>query len=260
MITTAGAPVHQGRQQGEARRLLVQAAVGRVRERYSRLGWLLTLQGVRWDAGRKLACFLPQQHERLQGIARGARVSQAALELIETLYRVTGRGVCKAATLDACFEIPDELEPLLTLRHSLPGSGGFASVELACAPWASCLAGVNNEGIGVLCLEDKGLDQPSLRLLAQDVLVRARAFSPAIDHLRRRAKYAGGTGTLLVADAAGNSARLTLLAGGVDVDESVGTGALVKEPTVRIDCAERTLSWQQPDGSERVAKPTPPPE
>ena len=259
MITATGAPFNQGRQQGEARLALIHQALEKMRARYTRLSWLAALRSIHRGPGRAMLCFLPQQHERLQGIARGADVWLTFLELFEALHRVAAVGTAKGTKLDGSFEIPAELEYLLILRHSLPDAGGFPSVELSCAPWAGCLAGVNDEGIGAVCLEDQGRAGPPLRLLTQDVLFRVREFGSALDHLRRRATYVGASGKLLVADSTGCVARVELIGGVARIHEGEGAGALAQDPMVRIDCVDRTLTWRRVDGTEQVVRPTPPP-
>ncbi len=260
MITAAGAPIHQGRQQGEAQRLSVRSAIDLLRGRYGRVGWWWRQREIRWGAGREMECFTPQQHERLQGIARGAEVSQAALELHETLYRIVGAARHDGARLSANFEVGTDLEALLMVRHSLPDAGGFPSVELSCAPWAGCLAGVNHEGIGAVCIEDRNLKTLSLRVLTQDVLFRARELSPAIDHLRSRAKYMSVDGRILVATSDGTGVVLHFRRGVADVLESAGTDDSFLQPVVAIDCKERELRWFRRDGQVETLTPTLPPE
>jgi hypothetical protein len=131
-------------------------------------------------------------------------------------------------------------------------------VEVIAAPWASCLAGVNAEGIAMICLEDRGRREPPLRLLGQDLLFRARALGPGVDHLRRRAAYLGGSGVLLLVNAAGDALRVELRSGQLAIQPEPPRSTLGLEPTVRIDAAARTLSWRDPSGTEHEAQPGPP--
>jgi hypothetical protein len=250
VIEAGGAPFDQGRKQGAALRAQIESVLRNVRVRYGWLEWYGALRRAHTGPGRAQACFLPQQHERLQGIARAAGVSLASLELCAALQRVAGVGSCKGARLEGSFEVPPVLEPVMTLRRSIPDAGGVPSVELTAAPWAGCLAGVNAEGIALVCLEDHGRREPPLRVLAQDLLFRARALDPVVDHLRRRAAYAGGSGVLLLVDATGAALRAELSSGQLRVREASSRGALALEPTVRIDAAARTLVWRGAPGTE----------
>ncbi len=253
MLEASGAPVDQGRGQGRAFRGEIEAVVRGLRGRYGWLEWYALRRRCRLGPGRALARYLPQQHERLQGIARAARVSLDALLLCETLQRVTGVGGSKGDQLEASLDLHPELAPFLILRQSSPDAGGLASVELSAAPWAGCLAGVNAEGVALVCLEDRSLHEPSLRVLAQDLLFRAHALEPGVEHLRRRAAYAGGSGVLLLVDAAGTSLRAELSSGVLRLEETPASGALALEPTVRIDAGARRLVWRDPEGHEREA-------
>ena len=244
MIEARGAPRDQGLDQGGPFAEAVCASVARERRRLGPRGWPLARLRVHRDAGRKLARFLPQQHERLQGIAAAARVSLAALELIEALQRVEVEAAACGAILEARFDGEAEL----CVRLSVPDAGGFPSVELTTPSWAGCLAGVNAEGVGVVCARDLDPGVPPLRLLAQDLLFRTRSAATALEHLRRRASYLGSSGTLLLADEAALPWRVEIRAGSVEVREPAAHP--LDRPSVRIDAAGRTLVWRDPDGSE----------
>ncbi len=239
--------------QGGALQGEIEGAIHRLRVRYGRLDWHLLRRRCRLGSGRALARYLPQQHERLQGIARAARVSLDALLLCETLTRVAGVGASKGGQLQASLDLHPELAPMLMLRQSSPDAGGVVSVELTAAPWVGCLAGVNAAGVALVCLEDRAPHEPSLRLLAQDLLFRARALDPGLEHLRRRAAYAGGTGVLLLADASGASVRAEICSGVLRLEDAPTPGATALEPTVFIDAAARRLVWRDVLGNEREA-------
>jgi hypothetical protein len=98
--------------------------------------------------------------------------------------------------------------------------------------------------------KDPSSREPPLRVLAQDLLFRARALDPGVDHLRRRAAYAGGSGVLLLVDATGAALRAELSSGQLRVREASSRGALALEPTIRIDAAARTLVWRDAPGTE----------
>jgi hypothetical protein len=150
--------------------------------------------------------------------------------------------------LQAAFEVPVELRDLLVLRSSRPDAGGFPSVELALAHLSGCLCGVNAEGIAAICVGDRAGDQPSLRFLAQEILFRARDLDAGIDHLRRRASYAGGTGTLVVADGSGETRLLEFQHGELVVRDASLLPARAAAPMVEIDTAAIRLVWS---GEER---------
>jgi len=248
VLEAAGAPIDQGRRQGVALRSEIESALHGVRARYGWLDWLGARRRAQRGPGRTLARYLPQQHERLQGIADAAHVPLAALELLETVQRVAGVGSAKAGQLEVSFDLHPDVMPFLLIRRSAPDAGGVPSLELTAAPWAGCLAGVNAEGIALACLEDRGLREPTLRLLAQDLLFRACALEPALDHLRRRAAYVGGAGLLLLVDAKGGALHAQLGAGGLRLEEAAAPGAMAAEPTLRIDAAQRTLLWRDAAG------------
>lgn len=254
MIEARGAPVDQGLAQGSALREGIRASLAGLRRRYGFLTWREALREARRGPGRELQRFLPQQHERLEGIAAGAGTSLAALELFETSSLVTGIGSAKGGVGEARLEISPELSALLVLRHSAPDAEGFESVELTCAPWAGCIAGVNSSGIGALVLDDRDPGAIPVGALAQDFLFRAEDLSAATDHLRLRARYAGGSGTLLLVDAKGKAVCVELSRGELQIRDCAGPGALVAESTVRIDAAVRELIWRDASGNERRAK------
>ncbi len=254
MLDASGAPVDQGRSQGRALQAEIESAIHGLRVCYGWLDWYAVRRRSRRGPGLALARYLPQQHERLQGIARAARVSLEALVLCETLHRVTGVGGSKGGRLEGSFDIHPELAPFLMLRQSSPDAGGVPSVELSAAPWVGCLAGVNAEGVALVCLEDRGPYELSLRVLAQDLLFRARALESGVEHLRRRAAYAGGSGILLLADATGVSLRAELSSGVLRLEDAPAQAAMALEPTVRIDAGARRLVWRDAVGHEHEAR------
>ena len=115
-----------------------------------------------------------------------------------------------------------------------------------------CLAGVNDQGIGVAVVEDHDPGGPSIRVLAQDFVYRAQQLGAGIEHLRLRAKLAGISGVLLVVDGCGLARRLRLRRGELEIEELTPSSAQVRESTLRIDAAARTLQWSAPDGDRKV--------
>ncbi len=85
--------------------------------------------------------------------------------------------------------------------------------------------------------------------------MRADHADGAADHLRLRARYAGGDGALLVVDAAGRALRLELDSGKLAVSELSRRGACGgSDVTVHVDAAQRSLSHA---GQTLVAADTP---
>lgn len=251
MIDTAGAPHGQGLDQGFAAGCEVHDALGRLRQGRGWLGWRRARRAAHAGGGRAVQRFMPQQHERLQGIADAARVPLAALELGESHWRARAVACFKDGSIDAAFDLPPGLVP--HVRRSTPDAGGFPSAELSAAPLASAFAGVNSEGIAALCLEDAATGLPSLRCLVQDVLFRTRTFASAIDHVRRRGAYLVASGRLLVASPIGEAATLEVVTGDVRVVDPP-TVALASAATVSIDAAARELRFVDPDGRKVVVR------
>ncbi len=242
-IEARGAPFDQGLAQGLALRESIQRTRRALRSRYGFLAWRGARQRAHARCGQPMQRFLPQMHERLRGIADGARVGARVLELCEGMQHVQGVGSAKGPLLEGRLEIPPELEPSLALRRSAPDAVGFRSIELTSGPWTGCLAGVNEEGLAVLVIEDRGARGPSLRSYAQDLLLRAEKAEVAATHLRLRARYAGGDGALLVVDPNGDALRLELGDGSLSVSDAPHAGAPVAQSTVCLDAAARRLSW-----------------
>jgi hypothetical protein len=250
-IEAAGAPFDQGAAQGLALAPQVRAALRELRARYGPLAWYGARRSSRWRSGRPLQRFLPQLYERLSGLAAGAGVGRSALELVESLERIAGVGSAKGATLEARLDLSEHLREQLALRVSRPDAVGFASVELVLASGAGCLAGVNERGLAVAVLAERGTTGPSLRSYAQDLLLRAESLDVAAAHLRMRASLAGGSGALLALDRAGAGLRLALDAGRLSSEPLVHGGAPARS-TVRLDCDACSIAWGEQSASVAV--------
>jgi len=256
LVTAEGAAFDQGVVQGLARRREIAAHLERLRRRFGPLGWLEGMRHASRGPFRALRDHLPPHYERLRGIALGARTSVGALAIAGVAARIGGVGGVCGGALEARLEIPPEIEALLLLRRSRPDAVGFASVELGAAHWPGSLAGVNARGLAVVVLEDRDAAEPTLRALAQELLLRGETLDAAVDHLRRRARYAGGTGTLLVADAKHGAARLVLREGRVcDVGLLPERASDPAESSIRLDPANRTLHWTAPNCDEYAVQP-----
>ena len=236
-LEAAGAPFDQGLAQGRALAREIRQAGFELKKRYGPLSWGSARRGAHRGSGRSMQRFLPQMHERLRGIAAGAQVPDNVLELAENLRRVPGVARVTSTGIDACFDLPPEQ---LLLRRSLPDAVGFASVEVALAPFSGCLAGANSEGVAVCVLEDRGAHGPSLRSYAQDFLMRASDVVGGTGHLRQRAGYAGGDGALIVVDRSGTALQLSL-EGGVLTSVPLPTQPPSADPVVRIDVVAAAL-------------------
>jgi len=254
-LQTAGAPVDQGRAQGEALKRDVRAVLARIRASHTCGSWQLARRRARLGPARTLARFYPWQAERIEGIARGAGVSEAGLQVAERV-RIRGRASFDGRALHLHADVPPDLERHLSLRASVPDAGGFASIELTCAHWAGCLGGINSEGIAVVCADDRARSEPSLRFLAQELLFRARDLAAGVEHLRRRARYAGGTGTLWIASSSGEARQLEFDAGELLEREAPASRAPLMA-TLAIDAASRAARWQR--GFKEVLEDSSPP-
>ena len=243
VVRAEGAPVEQGRAQGTALAPAIRAELAR---RRAARGWLARRaveRRVAATSGRALATQLPWQRERIEGLAQAARVPERALVAAEAETRVQAAAFRAGGRIALALELDPALAPLLALRQSTPDAGGFASAELTLAPFAGCLCGVNAEGLVAAVLRDRSRDELSLRFHAQELLFRARDLSAGIDHLRRRAAYAGGTGTLLAGDAAGALALLHFARGALELVRPARLPPAAAEAGLELDPAARSLRW-----------------
>ena len=254
IVQAEGAPVEQGRAQGAALRGLIR---GEVTRQGASLPWLARIavsKRVGATSARSLQTQLPWQRERIEGMAHAVGVPEARLLFGEAQTRVQAAAFHDGAQLRAVFDLPRELESLVVLRRSAPDAGGFTSVELTLAPLAGCLCGVNSEGIAAVCARDLSRDELSLRFLAQELLFRARDLDAGIDHLRRRAAYAGGSGLLVAADARGQVRELRLRSGVLEVDSTPALPDCARESHVALDPKLRRLELFGPGGSTEIAR------
>jgi hypothetical protein len=222
------------------------------------LPWLARralVRRVRATSARALETQLPWQRERIEGMAQAAGAPESLLLLGEALTRVQGAVFVQAgAPLQAAFDLAPEIESLVALRRSAPDAGGFASAELVLAPLAGCLCGVNAEGLATVCTRDLSRDELSLRFLAQELLFRARDLDAGIDHLCRRAAYAGGTGELVAADARGRVLVLELRAGRLEVRPAPPGPTRALRPQVELEPGAGRLTWLGADGNSPPAR------
>ena len=257
VLETVGAPFDQGATQGRvfAGELRTHAA-----ELAARAGRWLGLElraAARSGPARAMLHHTLQQHERLQGIAAGSGVPLSELALAGALARVRGRASLCGALVEARLDVPAALGPLLLLRRSLPDQVSLRSVELSAAPFPGCLAGLNERGIGVVVIDDRDVRQLPLRALAQDLLMRATELDSALALLARRARYAGGSGALLIADASGRAFRVELRAGALRSRALAPRTHAIAESTLQLDLRALSLGYRAIDGSEIRAELAP---
>jgi hypothetical protein len=257
VVRADGAPVEQGRAQGGLLSALIRGEVTRLRATHSWLARRALLRRVTVTSARALETQLPWQRERIEGLARAAGAPESLLLLGEAHVRIQGAAFRDGARLQAVFELGPELESLVVLRKSEPDAGGFASAELTLAPLAGCLAGVNSEGIAVIAVRDLSRDELSLRFHAQELLFRARDLDAGIDHLRRRAAYAGGSGTLVCADARGAVRVLEFAAGELEVSDARALPPRARAQRLELDPSARRLTLFDRAGEREVAQLSP---
>jgi hypothetical protein len=183
--------------------------------------------------------FLPQHHERLQGIAEAAGVPVEVLVALDRASRVevtTGPGARGLAAVIDAHSVP------LILRRTVPDVGGFVSAELTAAPFAGCVAGVNREGLAVVCEGDAGDDSFLARLLAQELLLRGEDVDATVDHARRRGRYVGGSWCLVIGDAGGRTVCLEQGPSGLRVRDGLKDGRADQGLRLTINPPARSLT------------------
>ena len=250
VLETAGAPFDQGATQGRAFAAELRAHAAELAGRTGRwLGFELRA-AARSGPARAMLQHTLQQHERLQGIAAAAGVALSELALGNALARVRGTASICGALVEARLDVPVPLVPLLFVRRSLPDQVSLRSVELSAAPFPGCLAGLNERGIGVVVVDDRDVRQLPLRALAQDLLMRATELDGALALLGRRARYAGGSGALLIADACGRAIQVELRSGALRSRALASRSHAIAESTLQLDLRALSLIHRAPDGSE----------
>lgn len=169
---------------------------------------------------REIVRHYPHLSERIQGLARGA--GQSTESLMELFVRAA-QGRLDAPLADPCPAALRGGEGALLCRP-LPGASwivrrsrpevGFASVELT-LPWlATAVAGVNAPGVAVMLAPVSaggGGRAPAVSLLVQECLQRFRDLAGCIDWCQKRP--AGGRAAILISDASGAAAVVTLMDG-----------------------------------------------
>lgn len=217
-LVCSGAPRDLGLDQGLRFREVIRAEVERrLRGRGSgrQLSSLLGRDSQVARAARDATRFFPHMAERAEGVARGARVSSREVAALlarecsgewETLVGVRSGPAVRIA-LAIAPEAP------LFVRRSQP-ENGYHSLEVG-IPWrVPALAGVNQHGLAVAasgvacCSASLSSCAAPAALLVQDCLQRFDEVDKAVEWCERRP--AGGSASILLADAGGVLARVDL--------------------------------------------------
>jgi hypothetical protein len=191
--------------------------------------------------------------ERIDGLARGARVSR--LDLVSLLARefeprdtasvavspeLTSGGSLVVTALSSVEDV--------ILRRSQPDND-YASLELV-RPWlVPPLAGINVHGLAtaVIALGDGALGAGDCAapasLLAQDCLQRFDRVDKAVEWCAGRPS--GGSFALLLADAVGNLARVGVHAGSCKVDWPGDGPLLAVESDTRREALEKACATRR---------------
>jgi hypothetical protein len=260
VLRCAGAPRDLGLDQGEAcaatLRSLAQALHGPPAPNALR---------------RDLRRHFPQLAERLEGLARGARVSTR--RLLRALGRELAfagqreRAVTRAAALvgfsasrtgDGATLVwtGGAADCLWQVRESRP-ENGLASLEIV-APWLpGGVAGVNSAGLAIACttLEAPAAPPPCVApafLLVQECLQRFENTAGAEEWCLHRP--AGGRATLLIADAAGE--LLGVQVTGAERERLAARDGILASPDTplhRMEIAAKAISTPGLEPSERLA-------
>jgi hypothetical protein len=228
-LTCRGTPRDLGRQQG-----IVCAS--ELQRRFRAEPWLarlrahLPLRGGEARLARDFWRHYPHQAERLQALARAARVPEG------WLMRQLATELRESASASAIALVPAGDVPLLVawfggplrLRESRP-DGRYASLEWCAAGASSARLGVNERGLAVAVLSLVGAGElieshPAAEaapeaprcavpatLLAQDCLENFERLEPAVEWCL--ARPAGGMARILIADREGYAAAIDLAFG-----------------------------------------------
>jgi predicted choloylglycine hydrolase len=170
----------------------------------------------------------PRQKARMEGIAKGADIDEAALfmalagELVlaQANYRL---GACTAAAVDAersalgeplvikNFDYPEFFQPYYVTRLCRPAESA-STLDVTVAPMAGTHDGMNEHGLCISYNYGYGTDMPNVNvpitLLVQEALENCTNTREAIEFLKA-GKRSGGA-ILLVADASGDMATVEL--------------------------------------------------
>ncbi len=186
---------------------------------------------ARWAEGQvreDLARLAPDQLLRLEGIAKGAAVSESHLyfalagemNINQVSYRL---GACTAIVVSEeksnrgepilvkNLDFPLYLRPYYVTRLSRPKEM-HTNLVVTLAPWPGCFDGLNSEGLCISYNQAYATDMPKANLpvsvLVQEALERCSTVREAVDYLSGRPRGSGAQ--LLLVDALGDMAVLEL--------------------------------------------------
>jgi hypothetical protein len=249
-LVCSGAPRDLGLDQGLRFREAIRAEVEhRLRGKGS--GRLLSSLAGRDPevarAARDATRFFPHMAERAEGIARGARVSNADVAALlasecrggwETLVGARTEGSGSGVSI----AVSSEREAPFFVRRSQP-ENGYRSLEIG-IPWrVPALAGVNQHGLAVAASGMVSSSEPlsscaaPAALLVQDCLQRFDGVDKALEWCERRP--AGGDASILFADADGVLARVDLAGALRQVHRDMDGILLGAGPPARVASVEK---------------------
>ncbi len=249
VVDCKGAPRDLGLDEAGAHREAVRTELRRAAQETAALPAALRRQFSSKAVARAVTRHFPHLAERTEGLTKGVGLARREiwpLFVREMGFQIgcqgstagvglalgaerTGAGPVLAKTLD----LPPGREHALLLRRSAPDND-FRSLELSLAGFPSALAGVNEQGLAVMVCSseaESAADPSSIpappMLLVQDCLQRFSCVANALEWCMGRP--VGGSGTLLLADAAGALA-------GVDIQ---GEQRTALEPANGMLCVGR---------------------
>jgi len=273
-IACSGDPRDMGRQQGEAMRENIHAAIAAIGELEAfqlMKPRLLPMVGFRALAERKAGRFMrhafrvspPDFEQRFLGICQGANLPAAKLALCCLLEAVMSdltrnsrsgpnglQAGCSAIALTGAaakegnprimhnFDHVPVVQSFLVVRRSHP-AGKLRSVEFTLSPLLGAVDGVNEAGLGVTCnyayVTDQASAGPTITMVISQVLSEATSVDQAIQIINRQPRVGGGL--LMLADAEGGIASVEI--SNTRVESRLPTDGLVFH-TNRLQCDSMT--------------------
>jgi Acyl-coenzyme A:6-aminopenicillanic acid acyl-transferase len=176
----------------------------------------------------------PDAHERLRGIAEGARVSinslyllnglEALMASVEGRIRMPALAACSAVAVRGSrsadgrpmiarnFDYLPVVQPFYSLRESRP-AGRMRSLEFTTAPLAGAIDGVNEAGLCITYNYAFALDTADRRsgmisMAISEALAKCGTVTEAAHWIASRPRW--GSGLLMLADRSGDIASLEL--------------------------------------------------
>tara|TARA_B110000495_G_C22991484_1_gene583902 strand:+ start:356 stop:1510 length:1155 start_codon:yes stop_codon:yes gene_type:complete len=269
-VACSGDAREMGRQQGEAMRENIHAAIAVIGELEAfqlMKPKLIPMFGFRALAERKAGKFMrkafsvspPDFERRFAGICEGAGMPAAKLALCCLLEAVMSDLTCNsreipnglqagcsaiavtgAASKDGKarvmhnFDHVPIVQSFFVVRRSQP-VGKLRSVEFTLSPLLGAVDGVNESGLGVTCnyayVTDRSSAGPTITMVISQVLSEATSVEEAIGIITNQPRVGGGL--LMLADAAGAVASVEV--SNTRVESRMPTDGLVFH-TNRLQC------------------------